>query len=94
MDFSENLSGTPEFEPQSAHFSKRKLSLHCTVKHDFHIETEKSSNCYYYHLFGDLTHDAVFTSPVFRDLTLIWVGGNLTTLSVGFSLITQKWLKL
>ena len=60
MDFSENLSGTPKFEPQSDHFSKQQLSLHSTVKYDCNIETDEPSCSYYYHLPNDSTHDAVF----------------------------------
>lgn len=68
MDFSENLSGTPKFEPQSDHFSKQQFSLHCTVKYDCNIETEKPSYSYYYHLPDDSTRDAVFASTVVWDL--------------------------
>ena len=37
-DYSENLQGTPKFEPQDSHFSKKQYSLqyllHCTVYYD------------------------------------------------------------
>lgn len=62
MDFSENISVTPKFEPQSAHFSKRQFTLHCTVKHD------ENNNTYIYHLSNDLKHDDTFTMNVVRDI--------------------------
>ena len=33
MDYSENVSCSPKFEPQDAHFSGKQTSLHCTVIH-------------------------------------------------------------
>ena len=33
MDFSENLTQSYKYEPQSTHFNKKQYSLHCSVKH-------------------------------------------------------------
>ena len=33
MDFSENVSGSPKYEPRDTYFSKKQFSLHCTVAH-------------------------------------------------------------
>ena len=33
LDFSENISATPKFEPQDAHFGSKQTSLHCAVIH-------------------------------------------------------------
>ena len=33
MDYSENISGTPKFEPEDARFAKKQLTLHCTVSY-------------------------------------------------------------
>ena len=38
-----NPSGTPKFEPQSAHFPKQLSLLHYTVKYDCNKEIEKLS---------------------------------------------------
>ena len=62
MDFSENLMPTPKFEAQSAHFSKRQFSLHCTVMHN------PGSNKFIYHLSDDMSHDSYFTMAVVNDL--------------------------
>ena len=31
MDYSENITGTPKFEPQDSHFAKKQFSLVCIV---------------------------------------------------------------
>ena len=55
LDYSENLQGTPKFEPQSAHFSKKQY-IHCTVSH---VNTNDKENYeYLYHLSNDTKHDS------------------------------------
>ena len=66
MDFSENVTGTPKFEVQSAHFSKRQHSLHCTVAHN--IDNGNASNTYFYHLSDEMRHDYAFTGAVVSNL--------------------------
>ena len=62
MDFSENLAQQYKYEPQSSHFSKRKFSLHCTLKH------LPNSHDYIYHLSNEMKHNYAFTATVFRQL--------------------------
>ena len=57
MDYSENISCTPKFEPQDAHFSGKQVSLHCTVVHS--PDVLKSQ--YAYHLSDIKRHDSAFT---------------------------------
>ena len=63
LDYSENVSGTPKFEPQDAHFSKRQFSLHCTVVHFGDKEHH-----FLYHLSDDLTHGWCYTEKVVEDI--------------------------
>ena len=56
MDFSENLTQMFKYEPQSAHFSKKQFSLHCTLKH-----TSENKRMYMYHLSDVRKHDFAFT---------------------------------
>ena len=51
MDYSENLTGVPKYDPQAAHFNKSQYSLHCTVC----IETsnEKPDYTYFNHFSND-----------------------------------------
>ena len=56
MDFSENLTQMFKYEPQSAHFSKKQFSLHCTLKH-----TSENKRMYMYHLSDVKKHDFAFT---------------------------------
>ena len=65
MDYSENISGTPKFEPQDAHFAEKQLTLHCTVSYGEEKE-------YLYHLSNDLTHDAHHTSAVVEHMLTIY----------------------
>ena len=66
MDFSENVSCTPKFEPQDAHFSGKETSLHCSVvSKPYMLEKECT---YVYHLSNDRTHVSAFTVSVTRDL--------------------------
>ena len=62
MDFSENLAQQYKYEPQSSYFSKRKFSLHCTLKH------LPNSHDYIYHLSNEMKHNYAFTATVFRQL--------------------------
>ena len=55
MDYSENLSQSFKYEPQSSHFNKKQYSLHCTGKH------EACNNKYLYHLSDGHTHDFAYT---------------------------------
>ena len=66
MDFSENITASPKFEPQSSHFSKRQFSLHCTVMHT--AKEGIPGNTYIYHLSDDVKHDSIFTMNVVHDI--------------------------
>ena len=56
LDYTENLQGTPKYEPQSAHFSKKQYTLHCTVAH---VNTNDKENYeYLYHLSNDTKYDS------------------------------------
>ena len=70
MDFSENLSQMHKYEPQSAHFNKRKYSLHCTVEHVDHQKYPhlKSPYLNHYYLSDDMKPDSAFTSAVIQHL--------------------------
>ena len=63
MDYSENISNSPKYEPQDAHFSSKQISLHCTVVHP--VDANVS---YAYHLSDDKCHDSAFTSNAIDDL--------------------------
>ena len=60
--FSENVSGSPKYKPQDAHFSKKQFSLLCTVAH--HPE----SNTYLYHLSDNRKHNHSYTKAVVESL--------------------------
>lgn len=62
MDYSENASGSPKFEPQDAHFSKRQFSLHCMVA------DHPEYNTYIFHLSDNQKHDHCFTNAVVKNL--------------------------
>ena len=64
LDYSENISATPKFEPQNAHFAGKQTSLHCSVVH--HPENQKVQ--YAYQLSDDNKHDFAFTEAVVCDL--------------------------
>ena len=66
MDYSENVSGSPKYEAQDAHFSKNQFSLHCTVAH--HVDFNK----YIYHLSNVRTHNHYFTLEVVHDLATMY----------------------
>ena len=61
-DYSENVSASPKYEPQDAHFSTKQTSLHCSVVYC----AEKKH--YAYHISDNKCHDFAFTSLVTRDL--------------------------
>ena len=61
LDFSENLALKPEHEVQSAHFSGRQHSLHCSIVQPGEIK-------YHYHFINDTKHDPVFVDEVLRDI--------------------------
>ena len=65
-DYSENISGSPKDEPQSAYFSTEQYSLRCTVALTF--EDDELENTYFYHLSDDRIHDSYFTSHVVEEL--------------------------
>ena len=66
LGFSENITVTPKYEAQSAHFNKRQYSLHCSAAHtSFH---NKAKNCSHYRVSDDPTHHSAFTEAVVRDL--------------------------
>ena len=64
MDYSENLTCTPKFEPQDAHFSGKQTTLHCSVTH---IPNQPNLS-YAYHLSDSTTHNSTFTELVQRSL--------------------------
>ena len=66
LDYSENLQFTIKYEPQTAHFNKRQITLHCTVIHA--LEEGEAVHKFIYHLSDTNTHDAGFTSTVIDDL--------------------------
>ena len=60
MDYSENISCSPKFEPQDAHFfGQQQTSLHCAVCHE-----PDSQVLYVYHLSDDKFHNSAFTYSV------------------------------
>ena len=63
IDYSENLTQSYKFEPQSSHFNKKQYSLHCTVKHLANGRVQ-----YIYHFSDAKKHDFAFTSHVVRHL--------------------------
>ena len=64
MDYLENLSSIPKYEPQDAHFNSRQLSLHCTVVQAVIDEQIK----YAYHISEDKKKDYLFIATVINDL--------------------------
>ena len=63
MDFSQNIALMPKDEVQSAHFSGKQQSLHCSIVID---ETDVVS--YDYHLSDDTGHDPSFVDEVLNDI--------------------------
>ena len=66
LDFSENITNTPKFEPQSAHFSKKQFSLHCSVMHSCSQDFPQYQ--YFYHFSDVIRHDFYFSITVIKDL--------------------------
>ena len=69
LDFSENLALRPKHEVQSAHFSGRQHSLHCSIVQPGEIK-------YHYHLSNDTKHDPVFVDEVLRDIIMMYYISN------------------
>ena len=65
--YSENISGSPKFDPQDAHFSSKQTSLHCTVVYD----NEKDLK-YVYNISNNKGHDSAFTLLGTKDLMEIF----------------------
>ena len=61
LDFSQNLGLRPKDEVQSAHFSGKQLTLHCSV-------VNPVNNRYQFHLSDDTNHDSIFVDHVIRDI--------------------------
>ena len=61
LDFSQNLSLWPKDEIQSAHFSGKQFTLHCT-------ESEPAQYRYHFHISDDTKHDPLFVDYVDRDI--------------------------
>ena len=61
LDFSQNLSLRPKDEVQSAHFSGKQFTLHCSI-------VEQTENRYHYHLSDDTKHDPFFVDVVLREI--------------------------
>ena len=59
VDYFENLSCSPKFEPQDAQFSGQQTSLHCAVCHE-----PDSQVSYVYHVSDDKFHNSAFTNSV------------------------------
>ena len=64
VDYSENISVTPKFEPQDAHFPGNQTSLHCAAVHSPHNANVQ----YAYHLSDNKKCDFTFTGVVICDL--------------------------
>ena len=64
LDFSQNLALRPDDEVQSAHFSGRQFTLHCTI-------VDPVDHRYHFHLSDDTNHDGVFVDHVIRDIISI-----------------------
>ena len=62
LDLSQNLALRPKDEVQSAHFSGKQFTLHCSI-------VNPVNNRYHFHLSDDTNHDAVFVDHVIRDMS-------------------------
>ena len=63
LSFSQNLALRPKDEVQSAHFSGKHFTLHCSIVDPVHSQ-------YHFHLSDDTTHDPVFVDHVLRDIII------------------------
>ena len=61
LDFSQNLDLRPKVEVQSAHFSGKQFTLHCSI-------VNPVNNRYHFHLSDDTNHGGVFVDHVIRDI--------------------------
>ena len=66
LDFSENITNTSKFEPQSAHFSKKQFSLHCSVMHSCSQDFPQYQ--YFDHFSDVIRHNFYFSITVIKDL--------------------------
>ena len=67
MDFSQNIALKTKNEVQTAHFSGKQQSLHCSIVID-----ENDALSYVYHLSDDTGHDPTFVNEVLNDIFLRW----------------------
>ena len=63
MDYSQNITLKPKHEVQSAHFSGKEQTLHCTV-----LAESIDNNRYIYHLSDDTLHDSTMTFHVLESI--------------------------
>ena len=75
MDFSQNIALKTKDVVQTAHFSGKQQSLHCSIVID---ESEKLG--YVYHLSDDTGHDPTFVDEVLEDIFRRWNIRNETIL--------------
>ena len=61
LDLSQNLSLRPKGEVQSAHFSGKQFTLHCTI-------VDPVDHQYHFHLSDGTNHDGVFLDHVIGDI--------------------------
>ena len=67
MDFSQNIALKTKNEVQTAHFSGKQQSLHCSIVID-----ENDASSYVYHLNDDTGHEPSFVDEVLNDIFLRW----------------------
>ena len=67
MDFSQNIALKTKDEVQTAHFSEKQQSLHCSIVID-----ENDALSYVYHLSDDTGHDPTFVDEVLNDIFGRW----------------------
>ena len=63
MDYSNNINFREKRQAQSAYYSGKQQTLHCSI-----IKRVDGTNVYIYHLSDDTNHDAVFTFAIIRDI--------------------------
>ena len=67
MDFSQNIALRTKNEVQTAHFSGKQQSLHCSI-----VINENDALSYVCHLSDDTGHDPTFHDEVLNDIFLRW----------------------
>ena len=67
MDFSQNIALKTKDEVQTAHFSEKQQSLHCSIVID-----ENDVLSYVYHLSHETGHDPTFVDEVLNDIFGRW----------------------